>query len=444
VSKTRGGMAEHPPGPAPAAAPPVLNGRYVALLAICALMGMPVAIAAAGFTSLINELQEALWTDLPDALGWSEPAAWYVIVLPVAGGLIVAAALLLPGRGGHSPIEGLSLTALPLSTLPGILLAAVGTLAFGLVLGPEAPLIALGLALGLLVARLLRIEGDGAKVLGLAGAFAAISVVLGGPLPSSLVLLEVAVASGMVAGPALLPTIAPGFLAAGTGALAFTGIDDWPGLSRGSLAIPSLADYASVRIVDIAWCIVSALGIAVVVASARPAARRIAAATAAHPVAALLVGGLVVGVLAVAFRAITDQPVDLVLFSGQSTVPATVAETSAGALGLAMILKAVAYAITLGAGFRGGPIFPTIAIGAGVGAFLAIVLPGFDTTPAVVAGIAAAGAAGLRLPISGVVLAAFVVGGNVSETLPIAVIASVAAWLTALAVDRATGRRAPA
>jgi hypothetical protein len=43
-----------------------------------------------------------------------------------------------------------------------------------------------------------------------------------------------------------------------------------------------------------------------------------------------------------------------------------------------------------------------------------------------------------------VVLAAFVIGGGISETLPIAVLASVTGWLTALAIDRATGRWAPA
>ena len=367
-----------------------------------------------------------------------------MIALPLVGALVVALAIRLPGRGGHSPIGGLSLAALPLVTLPGILLAAVGTLAFGLVLGPEAPLIALGLALGLLVARLLRIQGDGAKVLGLAGAFAAISVVLGGPLPSSLVLLEVVAVSGMVAGPALIPTIAPGFVAAGAAALAFTGVADWPGLGHASVESLALADYASVRVVDIIWCIVGAMGIAAAVALARPTAREITQRTARRPAAALIAGGLAVGALAVIFRAITDQPVDLVLFSGQSTLPEAVAETSAGVLALAMVVKAAAYAISLGAGFRGGPIFPTIAIGAGIGAFLAIVLPGFDATPAVVAGIAAAGAAGLRLPISGVVLAAFVIGGGISETLPIAVLASVTGWLTALAIDRAMGRWAPA
>jgi H+/Cl- antiporter ClcA len=262
-------------------------------------------------------------------------------------------------------------------------------------------------------------------------------------LPSSLVLLEVAVASGMVAAPALIPTIAPGFVAAGTGALAFTGIDGWPGLGQAALQGPALAEYASVRVADIAWCIVGAVGIAAVVAAARPTAREIARRTTRHPATALIVGGLLVGALAVIFRAITDEPVDLVLFSGQSTLPETVAQTSAGVLALAMVAKAAAYAISLGAGFRGGPIFPTIAIGAGIGAFLAIVLPGFDATPAVVAGIAAAGAAGLRLPISGVVLAAFVIGGDISQTLPIAVIASVTGWLTALAIDRATERWAP-
>lgn len=437
-------MDDHPPGLH--ADSPVLSRGYLGLIAICALMGMPVAIAAAAFTSLTDRLREALWVDLPDAAGWAEPPAWYVIVLPALGGLIVAAAVVrLPGRGGHSPVDGLSLAPLPLSTLPGILLAALATLAFGLVLGPEAPLIALGLALGLLVARLVGAEGDGAKLLGLAGAFAAISIVLGGPLPSSLVLLEIVAVSGTVAAPALVPTLAPGFVAAGTGALAFTGIADWPGLGEASIHAPSLAEYATVRVVDIAWCLVAAVAIAVTVAIARPVARRVAERSARHPIAALVAGGLAVGALAVIFRAVTDQPVDLVLFSGQTTLPETVAETSAGVLALAMVAKVAAYAISLGAGFRGGPIFPTVAIGGGLGALLAIVLPGFDATPAVVAGVAAAGAAGLRLPISGVVLAALVIGGGIAQTLPIAVLASVTGWLTALAVDRAAERRrAPA
>lgn len=129
------------------------------------------------------------------------------------------------------------------------------------------------------------------------------------------------------------------------------------------------------------------------------------------------------------------------LFSGQTTLPAMAAETSAGVLALVVVMKAIGLAISMGVGFRGGPIFPSAAIGAATGAMLAVVLPGLDTTPAVVAGLAASVAAGIRLPIFGAVLAALLVHADISDTLPIAVIASVTGWLVSLAVDQALARR---
>lgn len=52
---------------------------------------------------------------------------------------------LLPGDGGHQPLEGLAVSPTPVSHLPGIALAALATLGFGAVLGPEAPVDAPGL-----------------------------------------------------------------------------------------------------------------------------------------------------------------------------------------------------------------------------------------------------------------------------------------------------------
>jgi hypothetical protein len=52
----------------------------------------------------------------------------------------------------------------------------------GLVLGPEAPLIALGLGIGALAVDTIRLEGTDAHLLVLAGAFAALAVLFGGPL----------------------------------------------------------------------------------------------------------------------------------------------------------------------------------------------------------------------------------------------------------------------
>jgi H+/Cl- antiporter ClcA len=88
-------------------------------------------------------------------------------------------------------------------------------------------------------------------------------------------------------------------------------------------------------------------------------AREVAGRAARLPLVVLLgAAGLVVGLLAVGFRAVTGQPVDLVLFSGESALPQVIAETSAGVLALLLVVKGAAYALSLGAGFRGGPTFP--------------------------------------------------------------------------------------
>src|SRR4029450_9749330 len=65
---------------------------------------------------------------------------------------------------------------------PGVPLAARGTLAFGAVPGPEMPLIALGMVVGLAVTPILRLGKQESALLAGAGAFSAISALFGGPI----------------------------------------------------------------------------------------------------------------------------------------------------------------------------------------------------------------------------------------------------------------------
>jgi H+/Cl- antiporter ClcA len=233
--------------------------------------------------------------------------------------------------------------------------------------------------------------------------------------------------------------LVPGFLASGTAALAFTGVDHWPGVKATVLTLPSLPSYPSVRIADIAWCVAVALATGLLVAGVRRAAREAASRTTRPPVLILVAGGLAVGALAALFRAIADKPVDLVLFSGAEALGSYVAETSAGVLALLVVVKGAGYALSLAAGFRGGPTFPAVALGVALGTLGSVVLPGFDLTPAVIAGVAAGAAAALRLPIFGALLAFVMAGGVAGETIPLAVIASVIGWLAAEAVNRDRG-----
>ena len=119
---------------------------------------------------------------------------------------------------------------------PGIALAALGTLSFGAVLGPEAPLIALGSATGMVFALLGRdlLDEREQTVLATAGSFAAISALFGGPVVGGMMMVE----GGLALGTALLPVLLPGFVAAAVGYVIFIGFGNWGGLGSQSLAVP--------------------------------------------------------------------------------------------------------------------------------------------------------------------------------------------------------------
>ena len=115
---------------------------YLRVVGLAALIGIPAALVAALFLGLIHVLENWLWHDVPASLGFAEPPWFLIVGLPVAGAvLVVAARALLPGDGGHPPLEGLKAGETPLANIPGIVLAALGSLAFGAVLGPEIALV---------------------------------------------------------------------------------------------------------------------------------------------------------------------------------------------------------------------------------------------------------------------------------------------------------------
>jgi len=415
---------------------------YLRTLVYAALLGVPVAFAAVLFQTLIHDVTNVVWDVVPDELGWSEPAGWYVVLATASAGILVAAACRLPGHGGHTPLEGLGMSEVRPLDLGSILLAALATLALGLVLGPEAPLIALGLGLGVVAARLVRLEGTEAQLLTFAGAFAAIAALFGNPLVAALLLFEVTAASGRIPAQSLGRALLPGFVAAGVGGLVFTGVGDWPGLHETTLAIPSLPEYDTVQLGDLAWCLVLSVVVAFLVVAIRHGAHEVAARGAPRRVALLVGAGALVGVVAVAFRAATEEPVDLVLFSGQEALPEIAALGPAWIVAALVIAKGVAYGLSLGAGFRGGPVFPAIAIGAAVGVLAADVLPGLELTPAFAAGIAAGTAASLRVPITAALFVALLVGPSATDVAPIAVLAAATGWLAAVALPNPEDRRA--
>src|SRR6478609_2695879 len=361
--------AATPPDPPPDPQALLRSRSYVQLLVLAALVGLPVSAASYGFLALVDWLQGALFDDLPKTLGFDAPPTWWPLPLLAVGGLLAALAIrMLPGNGGHSPADGFHTAGpLPPIQLPGVFLAALATLAFGAVLARDAPPTA-------------------AAVMAATGSFAAISSLLGSPLIGAFLLLE---ASGL-GGPMLGLVLLPGLLAAGLGTLIFLGLDSITGLGTFTLAIPGLPPFDHLTGADFGYALAFGLlapflgrGITLLALAVRP---RI------EPRMVLLmpVLGLAIAGLAIGFGQATDKPASEVLYSGQSALPGLVdgaAGWSVGALLLLILCKALAYALSLSS-FRGGPVFPSMFIGAAAG-IAASHLPGLALVPAVAMGIGA-------------------------------------------------------
>ena len=416
---------------ASAPAPQIAGPAYVRLVLLGAVVGIPAAAVAALFLALVHELQHWLWTDLPDALGNSSPPWYLVLGLPVVGAAIVLLArTLLPGDGGHAPLDGLSPDPKPLSHAPGVALAALGTLAFGAVLGPEGPVVALGSIVALAVTSFARLAAAESRILATAGSFAAISALFGGPLVGGVLMTE----SALALGTRLVPTLLPGFVAAAVGYTIFVGFGDWGGLDTPGLAVPNLELYDGTRVVDLLIAVVVGVVTALLVAGVHHFTTDVAAERARRVglTASLLGGGLLVGAIALFADALGSDSQD-VLFSGQASIAPLVAETSTGVILVLLAAKALAYAISLVAGFRGGPIFPAIFLGIGI-ATLPVVWFDMSPTFAVAIGAAAGMAAHAQLLLSSMLFAALLVGSPGMDTVPGAVLAAAAAWITARAL----------
>ena len=209
--------------------------------------------------------------------------------------------------------------------------------------------------------------------------------------------------------------LVPGLLAAGIGSLIYVGLDDWTGLRdvlargartfRRSGAPP--APSSSGRSRSASWprslgtCIRRlALALQPIVerAQADPdSARRRRRSACSSSI----------------FVEATDRSSAYVLFSGQDQLAPLIdgaAGWTVGALLLLVLCKGLAYAIAL-SGFRGGPVFPGMFIGA-VGGIALSHLPGLPMIAGAAMGIGAMTVAMLGLPLVSVLLVAAVPAGG--------------------------------
>jgi chloride channel protein, CIC family len=406
---------------------------YLQLLILAAILGVPISAAAYGFLALVSYLQEEIFTHLPHGLGFATEPVWWPLPVLVVGGVLAGLAIrYLPGRGGASPAAGFALHAPPTPVqLPGVILAALATLVFGVVLGPEMPLIAIGGGLGVLVTRINRrrtVPEQAVRILGATGSFAAISTLLGSPIVGAFLLME---ASG-IGGPMLGLVLVPGLLASGIGSLIFIGLDSLTGLGTFSLAIPSLPHFARPDLAEFGWAVAIGLAAAVVGPGIRWLALFLKPYADRWVMLALPLAGAVIAVLAIIYAEGTGKATSEVLFSGQVDIGPLIHNASSytvGALLLLVVCKGLAYGVSL-SGFRGGPIFPAMFIGAAGGIALSH-LPGLPLVPGVAMGIGAMSVVMLSLPLTSVLLATLLLASDGLAVMPLVIVAVVVAHVAA-------------
>jgi H+/Cl- antiporter ClcA len=246
----------------------LVSKGFMVVLLIAAIVGIAVSLAAWCFVELVYQIQQELYHHLPAALGYQNgpPLWWSLPILGIAGVLAAVAITRLPGGGGHVPADGLKVGGAPTQPieLPGIVLAGLISIGFGLVIGPEAPLIALGAGLAVAIVKLARRKASSQLLLvvGAAGSFAALSFVFSSPIIAAIILIE---ATGL--GRSRLPIVLiPGLVGAGIGSLVSVGMGSFTGLSSSAYALAplSLPAFPHPTAANFGWTIALALVIAFV------------------------------------------------------------------------------------------------------------------------------------------------------------------------------------
>ncbi|WP_073947020.1 ion channel protein [Streptomyces kebangsaanensis] len=328
-------------------------------------------------SGLAEELQGALWQDLPDALGIGRySVVWMLVVLTATGVLVGLVVWKAPGHAGPDPATlGLSAAPVRPAVLPGLLVAAMLTLAGGPSLGPENPVIMANAALAFWLGRRLLPRMPGALWPVLAEA-ATIGALFGTPVAAALVISE-ALAGRPVKGALWDNLFAP--LAAGAAGAMTTALVARPTFDLGlpPLGRPHWGDLLAALVIASAAALPGLAAVYVF-----PYVHR-AFSWLGHPLVALPVGGLVLGLLGALGGRLT-------LFKGLSEVAELARDPDgrpAGQFAAMAVVKLAALLVAASCGFRGGRIFPSVFIGAAFGLTAHALVPAVPPALGVAAGV---------------------------------------------------------
>jgi len=397
--------------------------RALALLSIPALLiGVVSAIVLWLLNQLAGLLQGYVWSTLPHALGIEPYRSWWTLgILTLTGAAVGLVVWLVPGHAGpDSATTELAAPPLAVGVVPSLALATVISLAGGVSLGPENPIIAINTALTVgALARFAKIVPP--QLVALLASAATVGALFGTPVAAALVF------TGMVAalktGGSLWDRLFLPLVAAGAGSVTMYLLGVPPlAFHTAPFGVPHAIDFLTGTLVA---GVTALLGIGAVYLF--PLIHRAFHAL-RNPVLFTALGGLVLGVLAVIggpetmFKGLA-QAGDLITDPGAYT---------AGTLAVFAIVKIIALLIAASAGFRGGRIFPAVFVGVAGGLFWHAVIPSMPIGLAIACGVL-----GIVLVVSRdgwiALFIAIAVTGDVT-LLPLLCILILPAWLLVTSV----------
>ena len=398
------------------------------MLGLGVVLGAVGAVAALGFVALVSAGQNVLWPDPLDPSAFT--GSIRIPIIMTVGGLLVGAIhAMVPSAAEENVFVALGTGQLNSRAVPGGVAIAAVSLIAGFSLGPEVPT---GMAAGGIAAfatsrRL--IPAHEAQ----AGMSAAISGAWGGlftaPFTALLLNVELTVERSVLR----WTRLAADATAAIVGFAIFFAVDaGWSEVLR-------LLDLAPYELGLWELLLAGALGLLGAVVGtlfklAMVATRRLAQPFEAHPIIRSTLVGLVLGLVGMAL------PLTLFLGTeGLADVTSEPAALGAGLIVVSVLVKIVATTGALSFGFIGGPIFPLLFVGGGIGSVIHLGAPEVPLALAVTAMMAAVPSAVIPVPLSIATLTALIAGVAPTESTTIftaAVVALIAGRLIEQALPK--------
>jgi H+/Cl- antiporter ClcA len=399
-----------------AVAPPVTQKReFWVLMGYAVVLGVFGAFAALIFVGAIKFGGKWYSDSHP---GWFGGHWWWVAVAAAAG-LLVGLLRRLTRLPWKTPglFEDLQTEHVDPGLVPGIAAVSLVSLIGGASLGPEKALGAMGGGAGSWIAQRRGLKTEDAGVNTMAGFAGAYGGLFSSTVIVVMLILEVARPGGQRFVKALAAQIVSSsvsfgiyFAIAGAVFLDFYQVPHYQFKDWQLLAAIPLGLFAAVVVTLLTGFILGAA--------------RLFDRLKVPGIAKSVLGGVIFGVVGVALP--------LTMFNGGDELKTELSR--AGTLGLGLIAamligKMLTFGVSLGSGFVGGPIFPSLFIGGTAGVLVHEVIPGVPLGLAFTCLLAAVPGAVVAAPFAMVLMAAFLTQVGALQTAPI-LIAVVTAFLT--------------